>query len=404
VFPDGGHNVVLSADFYDFATNLDQNVTVTLNSEKGTESVAMGLRGAHCYAARVNGFAAKTNWVPFKRGQLPVVGWHRFKATISVSNVVFALDLGADGTEERRITVPLDAPAPTFTQLRFGGYAKAPIPGGTVLVDNLRLELVSIPITVASAQTEPVATNAAPPPAEPIVINASSGLVEAPQPRSSTTQALVTVAPPPTNSMGTTAGLNADSPRAEPMQIRAILPWAFWWISVALVLLTLVMLFMLVALRRSAGLTPRLANGEGPRMLGDGTMINATDETGSWRERALQAESVVAKQSKILTSKVGPDLVEFAKESLVQGLYSQRSDLIEAQARAKQTLAELESRLADLHLPRQERVRAYEERIAELEKQLGSRDDEMRELTRATLVLVRQKLEQTKHAQGTRLN
>jgi hypothetical protein len=188
------------------------------------------------------------------------------------------------------------------------------------------------------------------------------------------------------------------------MQIRAILPWAFWWISVALVLLTLVMLFMLVALRRSAGLTPRLANGEGPRMLGDGTMINATDETGSWRERALQAESVVAKQSKILTSKVGPDLVEFAKESLVQGLYSQRSDLIEAQARAKQTLAELESRLADLHLPRQERVRAYEERIAELEKQLGSRDDEMRELTRATLVLVRQKLEQTKHAQGTRLN
>ena len=413
LFPDATHNVVLTADFFDFATNLDQNVTVSLNSEKGTESVAMGLRGVHCYAARVNGFAAKTNWFPFKRGQLPVVGWHRFKATISLSNVVVTLDLGGRGLEDRTITIPLDAAPPTFTQLRFGGYAKAPIPGGTVLVDNLKLELVSIPAVLAAAPAPPAADPAPahipletdPPPA------LAAPITETPSPVRATdtnTAASPITYQAPASIISANPNPSAASPSAptEPARIQAMLPWAFWWISGALVLLTLVMLFLLIAIRRSAILAPRplLADGNETKMLTDGAVIASSDESDHWRERALHAEAVVAKQARVLSSKVGPDLVEFAKEALVQGLYSQRNDLVEAQAKAKQTLAELEARLAELHLPAQERVRAYEERITELEKQLGSRDDEMRELTRATLLLVRQRLEQTKHAEGTGLN
>jgi hypothetical protein len=127
------------------------------------------------------------------------------------------------------------------------------------------------------------------------------------------------------------------------------------------------------------------------RMIGNESNAASPD---AWQQRALAAEALAAKQTQILDEKVGPELKQFAKEALVQGLYHQRNALIETQKRAQQALAELENRLAELHLPVHERIRAYEKRITELEKELESRDEEMRELTRATLLLVKQKLEQ----------
>jgi hypothetical protein len=91
-----------------------------------------------------------------------------------------------------------------------------------------------------------------------------------------------------------------------------------------------------------------------------------------------------------------PELAEIAKSSLVQGLSSQRDALMETQRRAHQELADLESRLAALHLPLRERILIYEKRITELEKDLANRGEEMRELIRATLSLVRARLEEEK--------
>ena len=79
---------------------------------------------------------------------------------------------------------------------------------------------------------------------------------------------------------------------------------------------------------------------------------------------------------------------------MVQGLYEQRNALLDTQRMAQQALVELEQRLAALQLPQQERIRAYERRIAELEKELETRGEEVRELTQATLLLVRRKLEE----------
>jgi hypothetical protein len=76
---------------------------------------------------------------------------------------------------------------------------------------------------------------------------------------------------------------------------------------------------------------------------------------------------------------------------------------METQLRAQQALAELESRLSELHLPVHERIRAYEKRIAELEKELETRGEEMRELTKATLSLVKQKLEQEREGSESRI-
>jgi hypothetical protein len=132
------------------------------------------------------------------------------------------------------------------------------------------------------------------------------------------------------------------------------------------------------------------------RMIGHDSSVMPTE---AWRQRALAAEALAAKQTQILDEKVGPELREFAKEALVQGLYHQRNMLMETQHRAHQALAELESRLTELHLPVHERIRAYEKRIAELEKELETRGEEMRELTKATLLLVKQKLEKERESE-----
>jgi predicted exporter len=120
----------------------------------------------------------------------------------------------------------------------------------------------------------------------------------------------------------------------------------------------------------------------------------AVESSGDdWKQRALAAEAMAGKQGELLREKIMPELTEFAKQSLVQGLYAQRNALIETQRKAQESLAELEARLKTLQAPLQDRIRAYEQRIAELEREVETQGDEMRELTRATLTLVRRKLE-----------
>ena len=64
------------------------------------------------------------------------------------------------------------------------------------------------------------------------------------------------------------------------------------------------------------------------------------------------------------------------------------------QQQAMQSLIEMESRLAALQAPMQDRIRAYETRITELEKDISAQGAEMRELTRTILQLMRKKLEE----------
>ena len=155
---------------------------------------------------------------------------------------------------------------------------------------------------------------------------------------------------------------------------------AIWAIAGALTLITVLLAWLGVMLRRSATATPRLLpKGPNRALLTDGGGVSAevdADAREELKQRALA------------------ELTDFAKESLVQGLYSQRQALLKAQQKAQQELAELEARLSALHLP--DRVHAYEKRIAELETKLETRDDEMRELTSATLLLLRRKLEEEK--------
>lgn len=112
-----------------------------------------------------------------------------------------------------------------------------------------------------------------------------------------------------------------------------------------------------------------------------------------WQQRAVAAEALAHDQAVLLREKLMPELTEFVKQSLVQGLAAQRDALLAMQQQALQSLLEMETRLAGLHAPLQERIRAYETRIAELEQEISQQGAEMRELTRTILQLMRQKLE-----------
>lgn len=119
--------------------------------------------------------------------------------------------------------------------------------------------------------------------------------------------------------------------------------------------------------------------------------LSADDD---WKQRALTAEARANNQAMLLREQLMPELTEFVKQSLVQGLAAQRDALLTMQQQAMQSLVEMESRLAALQAPMQDRIRAYETRITELEKDISAQGAEMRELTRTILQLMRKKLEE----------
>jgi len=387
VTPDETHNIILSADFYDFATNTDKRVTLSLRNAAG-DTLDIGIVGSAIYTARAMGYASHTNWVPFKKNQQAVAGWHRIRAEVSRSNVFATLDSGVKGKVDRKLNIPLDGPVPKFSQLRFGGLSKRPSHGGPVLVDNVRLEVVTVPpppvvLEVAEKSTIQPATNLASAATKPIA--------DSPPPASPAPQPVATNVAP-------TVQAAAPNTATPPTVTEASTVAAAWWICGALGVIIILLAGLMVMLKRqgAAPSTALVAASPGATLA-----AGAADE---WQKRALNAEALASKQAKILGEKVGPELVEFAKETLVQGLYTQRNALIETQRRAQQALVALEARLGELHLPVKERIEAYENRISELEKELETRGDEMRELTKATLLLVREKLEQERAREERRFN
>ena len=92
-------------------------------------------------------------------------------------------------------------------------------------------------------------------------------------------------------------------------------------------------------------------------------------------------------------SELAPYLAQTLKEAVVQGLAQQRAELLDAQRMAAQEIAELVHRLDQLQAPMQERLRAYQDRIQELQKELTQRTEENRELLKMKIEMMRRHLE-----------
>lgn len=77
----------------------------------------------------------------------------------------------------------------------------------------------------------------------------------------------------------------------------------------------------------------------------------------------------------------------------VRRLISQRAELLDSQEKAAAEVDQLGARLEHAHSRMQDRLLAYERRIAELEKELETKDEENRELIKAELRTIRKQLE-----------
>jgi hypothetical protein len=127
-----------------------------------------------------------------------------------------------------------------------------------------------------------------------------------------------------------------------------------------------------------------------------GSMLAVTRSGNGGLVRDSEAVLVPDKFGGDLRRGVAPHLARLLMDKLVRGLLLQRTSLIEGQQQAAAEMAALESRLEKVNAPLQERLRAYEERILELEKELAQKGQENRELIRFKIQLVRTQLASTK--------
>jgi hypothetical protein len=113
----------------------------------------------------------------------------------------------------------------------------------------------------------------------------------------------------------------------------------------------------------------------------------------SWRTRAVAAERRVQKLTYALRVRLAPQLARWMAQKFVQQLLSNRKRLLQVQQQAEAEIAELERRLAEMQAPLQQRLRAYENRIVQLEEQLLAKDIQNRELVQFAIASTRRKLE-----------
>jgi flagellar biosynthesis/type III secretory pathway chaperone len=117
----------------------------------------------------------------------------------------------------------------------------------------------------------------------------------------------------------------------------------------------------------------------------------ALGEAG-WRQRALAAEARADNAAAMLRSHLLPHLARWMTGEGVRRLLSHRSALLMERRRAEQEVADLARRLEQVHAPIEERLRAYEKRIAELENELADKGAQNAELIKAKIESTRKKL------------
>jgi len=121
------------------------------------------------------------------------------------------------------------------------------------------------------------------------------------------------------------------------------------------------------------------------------TPVNAEVET--WRKRAFDAERRADQAQAAARASLAPHLAQMLKETVVQELAMQRRELLKAQEEAALEIAAMIRRFDSVQAPLQDRLRSYEARIQELEKELSALNEENRELLKLKIEMIRHQLE-----------
>lgn len=160
------------------------------------------------------------------------------------------------------------------------------------------------------------------------------------------------------------------------------------WIVGGLAVVSAALLLILWRLRSrpSTDLHPALVSSYDP---GSGPELTDGNEADHWRSRALIAEGKANRAHHAIRTGV----LGWMREKIFQTLFKQRSELLNAHKKAELEMGELEQRLSSLHTPLQERIRAYEQRIEELERELAVQGEANRKLIGARIAVTRQQLD-----------
>ena len=111
-----------------------------------------------------------------------------------------------------------------------------------------------------------------------------------------------------------------------------------------------------------------------------------------WQERALAAEQRAAQATQVIRAGLTPHLARLMKDQLVWTLRTQRNQMVSAQGSAATLMAEMEQRLEQIQVDFESRVGTYEQRIAELERELVTRTEVNRELIACRIEMTRKAL------------
>lgn len=167
--------------------------------------------------------------------------------------------------------------------------------------------------------------------------------------------------------------------------------WIFWTLigCASALLMAFVLVWQAAKRRARAALLPMTISHSSLSV----SSPNDTAAEIAWRERALQAEQRANQAQAIVRSGMIGQLAQWMAGRMTQSLVSQRAELLQTQQRAAMEMAELAERLEKIHAPLQERLAAYEQRIADLEKELTLKSEENRELIRAKIEILRKQWE-----------
>ena len=130
-----------------------------------------------------------------------------------------------------------------------------------------------------------------------------------------------------------------------------------------------------------------------------GEVSQAPTETASsdvpiWRQRVLKAEQRADEAQRLAKDRLMPHLARMMKDKLLWRLLAQRSQNIQVHDASARVVAELEQRLALIQSHFESRVQSYENRIAELERELAAKESITRELLESRIQVARLAVEQ----------
>ncbi len=126
--------------------------------------------------------------------------------------------------------------------------------------------------------------------------------------------------------------------------------------------------------------------------LGAAQTETTSSEALIWQERALAAEQRAAQATHVIRAGLTPHLARLMKDQLVWTLRAQRNQMVSAQGGAASLMAELAERLERIQVEFESRVETYEQRIAELERELVVKAEVNRELIATRIEITRKAL------------